>query len=434
MHAQHLPQRLGGQEEFSCKCDFVLNYVDSSSLVISSFMASSALSDPTERSWDLSLYELHRTPQEALTGAGMEIAVSARSLQAELTCPICLDMLTQTMTTKECLHRFCAECIVTALRSGNKECPTCRKKLVSKRSLRPDPNFDQLVEKIFPNREEYEAHQESILESLSRSHSQNFITSITDGIKAQMAHAKAATKKAKAAVAPAYDGLDSPHHMPITGRGEGNLEEAGIDGVDETSLGTPPKKKKKLKMPTPIMGGAAADNGADSDGGTGSGGMVSSTVSKEVEIVFKLHPCMSDQPREVVDAMRESATRYIKTTARAQIEHLCQYLAMRISLDLPPSIVAAATPAGYSSLPTPGSSSGTGSKHTLYVVNTLVVLTHLIYLPGNKPNLVKDLTIYVGPTPGNIVVLAGSMTLTQVNDKYWKVNKPMEMFYSFNMA
>jgi len=77
-----------------------------------------------------------------------------------------------------CDSRFCAECIVTALRSGNKECPTCRKKLVSKRSLRPDPNFDQLVEKIFPNREEYEAHQESILESVTRSHSQNFITSI----------------------------------------------------------------------------------------------------------------------------------------------------------------------------------------------------------------------------------------------------------------
>jgi len=133
--------------------------------------------DPIERSWDLSLYELHRTPQEAITDE-TEIAVSARSLQSELTCPICLDMLTNTMTTKECLHRFCAECIVTALRSGNKECPTCRKKLVSKRSLRPDPNFDQLVEKIFPNREEYEAHQESILDSIRGSHSQNFITSI----------------------------------------------------------------------------------------------------------------------------------------------------------------------------------------------------------------------------------------------------------------
>lgn len=30
---------------------------------------------------------------------------------------------------------------------SNKECPTCRKKLVSKRSLRPDPNFDALISK-----------------------------------------------------------------------------------------------------------------------------------------------------------------------------------------------------------------------------------------------------------------------------------------------
>ena len=41
----------------------------------------------------------------------------------------------------------------------NKECPTCRKKLVSKRSLRPDPNFDALISKIYPSRDEYEAHQ-----------------------------------------------------------------------------------------------------------------------------------------------------------------------------------------------------------------------------------------------------------------------------------
>ena len=61
--------------------------------------------DPVEKSWDLSLYELHRTPQDAVTDGDLEIAVSARSLQSELTFPICLDMLTQTMTTKECLHR-----------------------------------------------------------------------------------------------------------------------------------------------------------------------------------------------------------------------------------------------------------------------------------------------------------------------------------------
>ena len=31
---------------------------------------------------------------------------------------------------------------------SNKECPTCRKKLISKRSLRPDPNFDALISKV----------------------------------------------------------------------------------------------------------------------------------------------------------------------------------------------------------------------------------------------------------------------------------------------
>ena len=121
------------------------------------------------KTWELSLYELHRTPQEAITD-NTEIAVSPRSLHSELMCPICLDMLKNTMTTKECLHRFCSDCIITALRSGNKECPTCRKKLVSKRSLRPDPNFDALISKIYPSREEYEEHQERVYAKLSQHH------------------------------------------------------------------------------------------------------------------------------------------------------------------------------------------------------------------------------------------------------------------------
>lgn len=123
------------------------------------------------KTWDLSLYELQRTPQVAITD-NTEIAVSPRSLHSELMCPICLDMLKKTMTTKECLHRFCSDCIITALRSGNKECPTCRKKLVSKRSLRPDPNFDLLIAKIYPSRDEYEAHQERVLAKFNQSHSQ----------------------------------------------------------------------------------------------------------------------------------------------------------------------------------------------------------------------------------------------------------------------
>lgn len=111
-----------------------------------------AMENAPMKNWELTLYEMQRKPQEPITD-GTKIAVSPRSLQSELMCPICLDILKVTMTTKECLHRFCSDCIVTALRNGNKECPTCRKKLVSKRSLRRDPNFDALIAKIYPDRE-----------------------------------------------------------------------------------------------------------------------------------------------------------------------------------------------------------------------------------------------------------------------------------------
>jgi E3 ubiquitin-protein ligase RNF1/2 len=119
------------------------------------------------KTWELSLYELNRLPHEVITD-NTEISVSPKSLHNELMCPICLDILKNTMTTKECLHRFCHDCIITALRAGNKECPTCRKKLISKRSLRRDPNFDALISKIYPNREEYDALHEKVLEKLNK--------------------------------------------------------------------------------------------------------------------------------------------------------------------------------------------------------------------------------------------------------------------------
>lgn len=57
---------------------------------------------------------------------------------------------------------------------------------MSKRSLRPDPNFDLLISKIYPSRDEYEAHQERVLAKLNNSHSQAaLVNSITEGIKLQ---------------------------------------------------------------------------------------------------------------------------------------------------------------------------------------------------------------------------------------------------------
>lgn len=236
------------------------------------------------KAWGLSPYEMHRTPQEAITD-NTEIAVSPRSLHNELMCPICLDMLKNTMTTKECLHRFCQECIITALRSGNKECPTCRKKLVSKRSLRPDPNFDALISKIYPSRDEYEAHQERVLAKLKQSMNPAALTqNIEEGLRQQALNRN---QRRKFADQEATD--TSRKHNQMTSDESAGENSIG-DGVSEGTSG------RNVQRSTP-----------------------------EIELVFKPHP---SQPN--ADAVQ---TRFIKTTSNASVEHLSKYLAMRIALD-----------------------------------------------------------------------------------------------------
>ena len=216
----------------------------------------------TNKTWELNLYELHRTPHEPITD-NTEIAVSPRSLRSELMCPICLDILKNTMTTKECLHRFCYECIITALRSGNKECPTCRKKLISKRSLRPDPNFDALIAKIYPNRDEYEAHQERLLAKIKQQHNSATVTDTTQD----------STKQQHAGKAPKIRKLSS------TGTVSGNA----ADTTDDSSRGQNENTTNRDK-PNP-------DN-----------------IPSEVEVILKPHP---------EDRGLDSNTRYIRTTSNA---------------------------------------------------------------------------------------------------------------------
>ncbi|XP_033746293.1 E3 ubiquitin-protein ligase RING2-like [Pecten maximus] len=311
------------------------------------------------KTWELSLYELHRTPQEAITDS-TEIAVSPRSLHSELMCPICLDMLKNTMTTKECLHRFCQDCIITALRSGNKECPTCRKKLVSKRSLRPDPNFDALISKIYPSRDEYEAHQERVLAKLNKQHSTAALThSIEEGLRLQaMNRAQRVRKHAT---------------EPDLSR----LETASTTSNDAT-----PKKR-----PKPYSDDSSTENSVG-EGGSELGHPIE-PVEREVpvsdiELVFRPLPIDSESQAANFDA---SQTRYIKTTANASVDHLSKYLAIRLSLE---------------SQKTDG---GGASSDTRY-------------------------SIHIASTPGCYTLLSGVMTLDQVNEKYWRVNKPLEMYFA----
>lgn len=70
------------------------------------------------------------------------------------------------------------------------------------------------------------------------------------------------------------------------------------------------------------------------------------------------------------------------------VEHLSKYLAMRLTLDLESEI----------------------------------------------PDSLTNFCIYISPGPNQFVVLSGMQTLDDVNEKYWKSNQPLEMFYSWKKS
>ncbi|XP_012561073.1 E3 ubiquitin-protein ligase RING2 isoform X1 [Hydra vulgaris] len=275
-------------------------------------MSQSAQGLQQPKSWELSLYELHRTPQEVITD-DTEIAISPRSLHSELMCPICLDMLTNTMTTKECLHRFCHDCIITALRAGNKECPTCRKKLISKRSLRPDPNFDSLIAKIYPNRDEYEAHQEQALEKLHQHTNQQALTnSIEEGLRIQARNRlnrmlKQQRKQAEHALVD-HSATVKEEDSPVISQDSGEMSTENNDSAVMTGKHKVSKRKHKDST------GSLTDNS----------NFLNNEVN-EVEVLFHPHPAC--------DILKHFKSRYLKTTGIATVAHLCQFLVTRISLE-----------------------------------------------------------------------------------------------------
>lgn len=76
--------------------------------------------------------------------------VDITAISQELQCPICLDVFKDATVVKECLHRFCSECISKCLRTAKLECPTCRIHIPSRRSLRRDERFNALASLLEP--------------------------------------------------------------------------------------------------------------------------------------------------------------------------------------------------------------------------------------------------------------------------------------------
>eukprot|EP00979_Chaetoceros_neogracilis_P011023 scaffold2654_cov245-Chaetoceros_neogracile.AAC.1 len=63
----------------------------------------------------------------------------------EFECAICLDTCTDTNVNPQCGHRFCKVCIKESLTSCSRECPICRTRIPTYRTLRQDAQFDRIV-------------------------------------------------------------------------------------------------------------------------------------------------------------------------------------------------------------------------------------------------------------------------------------------------
>ncbi|KAA3674454.1 E3 ubiquitin-protein ligase RNF1/2 [Paragonimus westermani] len=330
-----------------------------------------AMDNAPSKNWELTLYELHRKPQEPITD-GMEIAVSPRSLKSELMCPICLDILKVTMTTKECLHRFCSECIVTALRSGNKECPTCRKKLVSKRSLRRDPNFDALIAKIYPSREEYEAHQDKILSKLNRHHLSAALTRSLEqqlglgsrnrpcsngGSRLTLSNVNVSVSADS--VTGGGDAGASEEDVPLSTRRlshansdtESGVETNSVGGASSLSASDPPFR---VSASSALRHGDLSSNTTNHNHSltpnvTGLNPNSSPAVFPEIELLLKPHPlyCASiTSNQRTSSSPPPTGTRhvsnngdspgglvkYLKAPTITTVDHLCRYLTVRVNL------------------------------------------------------------------------------------------------------
>lgn len=95
----------------------------------------------------LTLYELHRKPRRVPSGR-WHCSVTVPEVLEAFRCIICFSTLKRPKVVRECLHRFCEDCIEKSLRMGRNECPVCRVFVPSKRNLAPDVGFETLLRSV----------------------------------------------------------------------------------------------------------------------------------------------------------------------------------------------------------------------------------------------------------------------------------------------
>lgn len=118
----------------------------------------------------LTLFDIERKPRETKNELCRK---PIKSLNTLFRCPVCLGYMNKTSIVMECLHRFCSGCIEKCLRLGKKECPSCRVKIPSRRSLRPDKDYDKLLQSMFGDINKLEKYEQDEIETWNKNNMLN---------------------------------------------------------------------------------------------------------------------------------------------------------------------------------------------------------------------------------------------------------------------
>lgn len=185
--------------------------------------------------------------------------------------------------------------------------------------MRPDPNFDLLISKIYPSRDEYEAHQTRVLEKLNKSHSQaNLVQSINEGIKIQTQNRLQRTNKKNQQDEQNEGSSSTAPKTPSNNTGPGK------DNVTRTVVQA--KVAKKLKTVMISENDGPASSSVDRSDITEGDGSSRGVTLDEIELVFKPHPTEMGSDNQLIRVLKENSIRYIKTTANATGKNILHFL------------------------------------------------------------------------------------------------------------
>ncbi|GFH44358.1 hypothetical protein CTEN210_00832 [Chaetoceros tenuissimus] len=103
----------------------------------------SSYEDSSEASEDTS-----RNTKTRLSDQEEEEELEKKNFYKDFTCAICLEKLSDPHLLPDCCHRFCGGCIKESIAKGNRQCPSCRERITTKRCLRKDDLMEKLLARM----------------------------------------------------------------------------------------------------------------------------------------------------------------------------------------------------------------------------------------------------------------------------------------------